>query len=154
MPTNKRSVWSTIILVTTILSLILLALSITLMSLALPSVQKAAYDAAMAQPGMTQADAELIATIAVGGVVAAVVASSVLDVFRIIGGFFFSLKGRWGIFCIVVSIISVALGLWSLISNIVNKAPVGNIVVDGISLAVAALFCVACFKHRAENKAA
>ena len=153
MPKNKTSVWSVIILVATIISLILLATSATLTSLAIPEAYNQALAAAQ-QQGATGQDAEFAASLAVTVIIVALVFASAFDVLKIVGGFLFSLKGRWGVFCIVVSILSLVFGIWSLISNITNKAGVGTIVTGSISLAVSVLLVIACFKHRAENQKA
>ena len=149
MAQNKHSIWSVIILVATIIALVLLVTSIVLTAMGIPTVLAVAKQTAI-DSGVTAEEAELIAGIALGGVIAAMVFASIFDILKIIGGFMFSLKGRWGIFCIIVSIISVATGIWSLISDITNKAGAGTIVVTSLGLAVSVLLCVACFKHRAE----
>ena len=149
---NKKSVWSTIILVCTIITLILLVASIVVTSLGAPAIADAAKKAAVDQ-GLTPSEADLAATVAVGAIYAALVVGAIFDVFRIVGGFLFSLKGRWGIFCIVVSIISIASGVWSLVSDFTNHAAVSSIIINVVGLLVAVLYCIACFKHRAENNA-
>ena len=151
MAQNKHSIWSVIILIATIISLVLLVTAVVMTAIGIPDVLALAKQTAI-DSGVTAEEAELIAGIAVGAVIAALVFSSIFDILKIIGGFMFSLKGRWGIFCIVVSIISVATGIWSLISNITNHVAAGSIVVSSIGLAVSVLLCVACFKHRAELK--
>lgn len=149
MAKNKTSVWSIIILVATIISLVLLVTSIVLTVTGIPAAMDAAKQAAI-EEGVTAEEANVVAGIAIGAVIAALVFSSIFDILKVIGGFMFSLKGRWGIFCIIVSIIALAMGVWSLISNIVNKVGPGTIVSDSISVAISALLVIACFKHRAE----
>lgn len=153
MSQNKKSVWSAIILVTTILTLILLVAQIVSTTISLPVATEAARQAAL-DGGASPTDADLVATIAISAVIGALTVGSVFDVLRIVGGFLFSLKGRWGIFCIVVAIISVATGVWGLISTLTAAGGVKpvSLVLDILSLGVAVLFCVACFKHRAENQ--
>lgn len=146
---NKMSVWAVIILVATIISLILLVTTIAISVVALPEAMAAAKQAAL-DGGATEAEADLAVAIAIGAVVVALVLSSVFDVLKIIGGFMFSLKGRWGIFCIVVSIISVVFGVWGVIGDISNHVGVASIVTGSIGLAVSVLLLVACFKHKAE----
>lgn len=149
MAQNKKSIWSVLILIATIISLVLLVTSVILMVVGIPAISEAAKQGAI-EGGATQEEAGVIAGIAIGAVIVAFVFASVFDVLKIIGGFLFSLKGRWGIFCIIVSILSVASGIWTLVSDITNKAAAGSIVVAGLSLAVSALLCFACFKHCAE----
>ena len=153
MAQNKKSIWSVIILIATIVALALLVTSIVVTALGVPTALAVAKQAAI-DGGVPAEEAELAAGLAIGAIIAALVFSSVFDVLKIIGGFMFSLKGRWGLFCIIVSIISAVIGIWALISNIVNKAGVGSIVVSALELAVSGVLVVACFKHRAENNAA
>ena len=151
MSNNKTSVWSIIILVTTIISLILLATAVTVTVLGIPAAIEAVRQEATGK-GLPANEIEMAVTITYAAIIGALVLGSAFDVLKIIGGFMFSLKGRWGVFCIVVSIISVAACIWSLVNGIVNKGSVGSIVIYSIELAVSVLLVVACFKHRAENK--
>lgn len=151
MAKNKMSIWAVIILVATIISLVLLVTSIVLTTIGIPGVMETAKQAALDE-GVTADEANILAVAAIGVIIAALVFSSIFDILKIIGGFMFSLKGRWGIFCIIVSLISLATGVWSLISNISNKVGVGTIITDSISVALSLLIVVACFKHRAEIK--
>ena len=153
MAQNKKSIWSIIILISTIVSLVLLIAAIVVTAIGIPAALDVAKQAAL-DTGVTQEEAEIAAGIAIGVIIAALVFSSIFDILKIIGGFMFSLKGRWGIFCIIVSILSVIGGGWSLISNITNKAGAGTIVVAVLSLVISVVLCVACFMHRIENKAA
>ena len=150
MSKNKMSLWAVIILVATIISLALLVTSIAVTAVAIPVALQTAKDAAMAEGGITPEEADLVAGIAIAVMIVALVLSSVFDVLKIIGGFMFSLKGRWGIFCIIVSILSFASGIFALVNDIRNYAGVGTIVVSSLSLAVSAILVLACFKHRAE----
>lgn len=152
MAQNKKSIWSTIILIATIISFVLLVAAIVVLAIGMPAVSEAAKQGAI-EGGATEQDAATIAGIAVAVVIVAFVFASVFDVLKIIGGFMFSLKGRWGLFCIIVSIISLATGIWSLVSDISKGVAVSSIVIAGLGVAVSALLVVACFKHRAENKA-
>ena len=151
MAKNKMSIWAVIILVATIISLVLLVTSIALTAIGIPGVMETAKQAALDE-GVSADEANIIAGAAIGVIIAALVFSSIFDILKIIGGFMFSLKGRWGIFCIIVSILSLARGVWSLISDISNKVGAANIITDSLSVALSLLILVACFKHRAEVK--
>ncbi|MBO6286495.1 MAG: hypothetical protein J6O18_09340 [Bacilli bacterium] len=148
---NKTSVWSIIILIASIISLILLVSEIIVVTVGMPAVQEAARQAA-ADQGLTQQEIDLAVSVAVGAVIGGLVAGCIFDVFKIIGGFLFSLKGRWGVFCIVVAILGAIGSVVSLINGITNKAGAGTIVTNVISIAIDVLLIVACFKHRAENR--
>ena len=153
MAQNKKSVWSLIILICTIATLVILVGTIIVTSVGLPAVLEAAKQAAIAE-GASASDADLVAGVVGGVAIAVLVISSIFYLFEILGGFLFSLKGRWGIFCIVIAIISLAFAVYSLINGITNNSGAGTIVINAISLAVNLLFVVACFKHLQENRAA
>ena len=150
---NKMSIWAVIILVATIISLALLITSVVVTCVGIPAVTAAARQSAIDQ-GVPEAEIQLVISLAVGAVIVALVFASIFDVLKIIGGFMFSLKGRWGVFCIVVAILSAVGAVWTMISNISNKAGAVTIVVDVITLVVNVVLVVACFKHRAEVKGA
>ena len=151
MAKNKMSVWAVIILIAAIISLALLIVSAVTVIAGIPAATETAKQAAI-DGGSTAEEANLAASIAIGVVIVAFVFASIFDILKIIGGFMFSLKGRWGIFCIVVSIISLALGVWSLASNVSNKVGIATIISSSTGLAISLLLCVACFMHRAEIK--
>ena len=146
---NKLSVWSLIILITTIASLILLAISIILSAVGIPTVMAVAKQTAIDQ-GLPEADVTLAVNIAVIILIVTLVLASIFDILKVIGGFMFSLKGKWGMFCIVMAIISVVSTVLSLISDIRNRAGIGDIIVNVVSIVVSLIYCYACFKHRAE----
>ena len=151
MAKNKMSIWALIILIATIISLVLLITAVVTTVIGIPAVTETAKQTAIEQ-GLTAEEANIAAAAAVGILIAALVFSSIFDILKIIGGFMFSLKGRWGIFCIIVSIISLAMGVWALISGIKNKVGVATVITDSVSVAISLLLVIACFKHRAENK--
>ena len=146
---KKLSVWSLIILITTVASLILLATSIILSVVGIPTIMAITKQAAIDQ-GIPEADIAMVVNIAIITIVVALVIASIFDILKIIGGFLFSLKGRWGIFCIVVAIISVVSTVIGLVNDIKNKAGGGEIAVNIMSIVVSAIYCFACFKHKAE----
>lgn len=150
MAKNKMSIWAVIILIATILSLIVLVSSVVLAVTGIPAAIEAAKQEASTVEGISEADINLAVGIAVGAIIVALVFVSIFDVLKIIGGFMFSLKGRWGIFCIIVSIISVVFGVWGVIGDISNNVGVASIVTGSIGLAVSVLLLIACFKHKAE----
>ena len=151
MAQNKKSIWSTIILVCTILTLVILVATIVVTTVGIPAALEQAKQAAAGQ-GLSPEEIELAASVAIGAIVVALVLASILEIFEVIGGFLFSLKGRWGIFCIVISILSSVSSLYSVISSITQKSSALTITFGFLGLAVNILFCVACFKHYQENK--
>ena len=150
---NKTSVWSIIILIATIISLILLVTEIIVLATGMPTISATARQAAIDQ-GIPQQEIDLVVSIAVGTAIGTFVFASILDILKIIGGFLFSLKGKWGIFCIVMAILGAIGSTYSLINGIVAKSGAGTIVTNVIGLIIDILLIVACFKHRAENKEA
>mgnify|MGYP006916284653 CR=1 FL=1 len=151
MGKNKRSIWSTIILVATIISLALLIAGVITLALTVPVVSTSAKEAAINE-GVSEADASAVALIAMVTVIVVFVIQSIFDILKIIGGFMFSLKGRWGIFCIIVSLIAFISAVAGLITDINEHSGATSIILDSLTLAVDALLMVACFKHRQENK--
>jgi len=149
MAQNKKSIWSFIILIASIVALVLLISSIVVSAIALPAQIEAAKQSL--QGTVPAEELEIAVILSVSVIIAAIVFNSIFDILKVIGGFMFSLKGRWGIFCIIVSLISVATGIWGLVSDIKNNSGVAAIAISGASLAVSLLLCVACFAHRAEN---
>ena len=149
MKQNKLSVWAMIILVVTIISAILLVFSIVSTAIAMPTVMAAAKQAAEAE-GAGEEAVKLAVNIAMGAVIAAVVISSIFSILQIIGGFLFSLKGKWGVFCIVVAILGLAAAIFDLVNDITKKSGAMAISVSSITIAVNALMVVACFKHKQE----
>ena len=153
MAKNKMSGWAIVILVLTIISAVLLVMGIIAFAVALPEVKAVAEKAARDQ-GLVGQDFELAVAVALAAVIAAFAVSIVFEIFQIVGGFLFSLKGRWGVFCIVVSILSAATNTWELVSAISNRSGALSIVTSVIALLVSAFLVVACFMHRAENRRA
>ena len=149
MAQNKKSVWSLIILVCTVISLVTLVASIIVTVIGLPVALEVAKQAAIAEGG-AEAEVSLAVAIALGVAVAVLIIASLFSILEIIGGFMFSLKGRWGIFCIVIGIITTASSVYSVFNGFVSNAGVVSIVTSFVSLAVSFLFVVACFKHYAE----
>ncbi len=151
---NKMSIWAVIILIATIISLVLLVTEIVFTAIGIPAATEAAKQAAEQEAGGDQAAIELAVGIAIGAIIVILVFSSLFDVLKIIGGFLFSLKGRWGMFCIIVNIISLAFGLYNFINDLTKGANAANIVTHVLGLAISVLLVVACFKHRAELRGA
>ena len=151
MAQNKKSIWSIIILVASLVTLALLVTSIVLTAVGVPSALEVAKQEAIAA-GSTAEEAELIAGVAIAVVVVVLVIGSLFDVFKVIGGLLFSLKGRWGIFCIVVAVLSIAGGIYSFINGLTNHAQASNTIIDGIKLAVSLLYGCACVMHFKENR--
>ena len=148
---NKKSIWSTIILVVALVSLVLLVISFVTTLTGMPAVEALIREEAANQGLTDEAMIEFAITTAKGALIVSLVLASLFDILKIIGGLKFSLQGKWGMFCIVVSILGVIFGTIGVINDFQNKAAIGTIVTNVLSLALSVLLCVACFKHRAEN---
>ena len=152
MAKNKMSFWAVFILVVTIISAGIFVLGVIAFATGLGAAEQAARNEAIKQ-GLSGADLDLAVSLAIGIIVAGFVVSSILDVLTIVGGFLFSLKGRWGIFCIIMAIISGAGNIFELVNAISKQAGAFSIVTSSIMVVLSVLMVVACFKHRAENRA-
>ena len=105
---NKKSAWSNIILAISIIIVISIVVSLVSLMVQLPAAREVA-EAEVARQGLPEATAQAVVDMAVSTVVAGVVLGVTFKVFEAIGGFLFSLKGKWGMFCVVVSIIIVVI---------------------------------------------
>ena len=151
---NKKSIWSTIILIVALVTLVLLVISVVSTIMDLANVEAAVRAEAEKQGVDEEAAIVLAIGLAQGAIIAGLVIGSIFDVLEIIGGLLFSLKGKWGMFCIVISILGVLVSGYNLYSYIGNKAGAGTIVLAVVSLLLSLLYCVACFMHRKENQEA
>lgn len=152
MAKNKMSFWAVFILVVTLVSAAIFTLGVVAFTTALGPAEQAARDEAIKQ-GLSGNDLEIAVSLAIGIIVSGFVVSSILDVLTIVGGFLFSLKGRWGVFCIVMAIISGAGNIFELTNAISKQGGAFSIVTSSIMVVLSVLMVIACFKHRAENRA-
>lgn len=150
---NKKSVWSTIILVVAILMALSVVISLVSLIVQIPVAREQAMETLLNQ-GVSESVAEAAVETAISSLVAGYIIGLTFNAFEAIGGFLFSLKGKWGMFCIVISILGVLVSGYNLYSYIGNKAGAGTIVLAVVSLLLSLLYCVACFMHRKENQEA
>ena len=146
---NKKSIWSAVILFTALVSLVLLIITAILTI----AVVVTAKDELIAE-GMNPSEAAAGALIASIVVFIIFILISAFDILKIVGGFLFALKGKWSIFCIVVTLLAFASNLASMIYYINNAAEVGNIVIAVLDLVASGVLAFACIMHRRENKIA
>ena len=149
---NKKSIWSTIILIVALVTLVLLVISVVSTIMDLANVEAAVRAEAEKQGVDEEAAIVLAIGLAQGAIIAGLVIGSIFDVLEIIGGLLFSLKGKWGMFCIVASIIALVFGFIRVITNSTNGSDGLTIALNFVDLILAILFCIASFKHRKENK--
>ena len=148
---NKKSVWSTIILVCTIIFTITFVISVVNYMVTLPTATEAAVNELVRQ-GYDEELAKSAVSTAMGLTTTLMVLVWTFKVFQSIGGFFFSLKGKWGKFCIVASIIVLVCSVIVLFNNIGQHAGALDIVLNIVDVVLAGLFCAACCMHSKENK--
>ena len=155
---NKKSIWSTLLLIATFLMLASVVVSIITVIVVLPQTMEAAKEIARqeaAAQGVTVSEEvlEMAMNIAKSAVIVSLVFVIIIAGLEILGGFLFSLKGKWGIFCIVVGVLGVLGGIGNLM-GITASTQAASIVSDVISFLVSGLFCVASIMHYIENKKA
>ena len=155
---NKKSIWSTLLLIATFLMLASVVVSIITVIVVLPQTMEAAKEIARqeaAAQGVTVSEEvlEMAMNIAKSAVIVSLVFVIIIAGLEILGGFLFSLKGKWGIFCIVVGVLGVLGGIGNLM-GITASTQAASIISDVISFLVSGLFCVASIMHYIENKKA
>lgn len=155
---NKKSIWSTLLLIATFLMLASVVVSIITVIVVLPQTMDAAKEIARqeaAAQGVTVSEEvlEMAMNIAKSAVIVSLVFVIIIAGLEILGGFLFSLKGKWGIFCIVVGVFGVLGGIGNLM-GITASTQAATIISDVISFLVSGLFCVASIMHYIENKKA
>ena len=148
---NKKSVWSTIILVVAILMALSVVISLVSLIVQIPVAREQAMETLLNQ-GVSESVAEAAVETAISSLVAGYIIGLTFNAFEAIGGFLFSLKGKWGMFCIVASIIALVFGFIRVITNSTNGSDGLTIALNFVDLILAILFCIASFKHRKENK--
>lgn len=155
---NKKSIWSTLLLIATFLMLASVVVSIITVIVVLPQTMDAAkeiarQEAAAQGVSVSEEVLEMAMNIAKSAVIVSLVFVIIIAGLEILGGFLFSLKGKWGIFCIVVGVLGVLGGIGNLM-GITATTQAATIISDVISFLVSGLFCVASIMHYIENKKA
>ena len=155
---NKKSIWSTLLLIATFLMLASVVVSIITVIVVLPQTMDAAkeiarQEAAAQGVSVSEEVLEMAMNIAKSAVIVSLVFVIIIAGLEILGGFLFSLKGKWGIFCIVVGVLGVLGGIGNLM-GITASTQAASIISDVISFLVSGLFCVASIMHYIENKKA
>ena len=151
---NKKSVWSTILLIATFLMLASIVVSIVTMIVSLPTIMEIARSIMMEEAGdkLDEASIELALQITKTGIIVGLVFAVIIYGLEVLGGFLFSLKGRWGVFCIVIGVLGVLFGIFDLTDLGNGQNTVGTILSTIFSFAVTVAFCVASIMHYIENK--
>ncbi len=155
---NKKSIWSTLLLVATFLMLASVVFAIVTVIAVLPQTLEAAkeiarQEAAAQGVSVSEEVLDLAMNVAKTAAIASLVFVVIISGLEILGGFLFSLKGKWGIFCIVIGVLGVLGGIGNLM-GITATTQAANIISDVISFLVSGLFCVASIMHYIENKKA
>ena len=113
---NKKSVWSTILLIATFLMLASIVVSIVAIIVSLPTMMEMARSIMMEEAGdkLDEASIELALQITKTTIIVGLVFAVIIGGLEVLGGFLFSLKGRWGVFCIVVGVLGVFFEIFDL----------------------------------------
>ena len=153
---NKKSVWSTLLLIATFLMMASAIISIVTVIVGLPAVMEAAKEIAReeaAAMGTSISEEYLDIAMNAAKTMAITILVFVLAIaaLEIVGGFLFSLKGKWGVFCIVVGVLGVLGGLGNLFSINAKTEP-GTVVSYITSFLISAVFLTASIAHYVENK--
>ncbi len=148
MAKNKFSFWALVILVVTIISTVLFVTSVIVFAAGLPAIAETVRQAGK-QEGASEATIATAIAIANATAISTFAVSSVLEVLTIVGGFLFSLKGRWGIFCIIMAILS-AIGYVVQLFGAISSGNTTTIVTAILAAALSILLVIACIKHRGE----
>lgn len=144
---NKKSIWSTIILIVAILTIITTTIEFVSVVTSVERVKEIALEEANGDDFTS-----LLVNVAASSFVTGAVIGVILAAFQIIGGFLFSLKGKWGTFCIVISILGIFAQGINLSNNLTTNGVLPlTIVMNFVMLAIYIVYCIACFKHRSEN---
>ena len=144
---NKKSIWSTIILIVAILTIITTTIEFVSVVTSIDKVREVALEEADGDDS-----ALLLVFVMASSLVTGAVIGVILAAFEIIGGFLFSLKGKWGTFCIVISILGIFAQGINLSNNLTTNGVLPlTIVMNFVMLAIYIVYCIACFKHRSEN---
>lgn len=155
---NKKSIWSTLLLVATFLMLASVVVAIITVIAVLPQTMEAAKEIARQEAAaqgysVSEEVLDLAMNVAKTAVIVSLVFVVIISGLEILGGFLFSLKGKWGIFCIVVGVLGVLGGIGNLM-GITATTQAATIISDVISFLVSGLFCVSSIMHYIENKKA
>ena len=151
---NKKSIWSTLLLVATALMLVSVVVAIVTVMVVLPETMEAAKEVARqeaAAQGVTVSEEvlEMAINIAKSAVIVSLVFVVIISGLEILGGFLFALKGKWGIFCIVIGVLGVLGGIGNLMSITASTQP-ATIISDVISF-LSFLCCIYHALHRKQE---
>ena len=138
-------------MVVAILTIITTTINLVSVVTSIDKVREVALEAAH-EANLKGEAAQLVVNATASSVVTGAVIGAILAAFEIVGGFLFSLKGKWGTFCIVISILGIIGQGISLSSNLTTEGVLPlTIVINFVELAIYIVYCIACFKHRSEN---
>ncbi len=155
---NKKSVWSTMLLVASALFLVLVIVNIVRSIIIMPvsmeqsrSITEEIF--ASANYPYTEEDVEMTVQAAKVGFIVGLVFVSAIECLVSLGGFLFSRKGKWGMFCIIVGVIGVLIESFGF-KSLNKESEILTVVLTIIDFLVVLAFCVSSIMHYRENKKA
>ncbi len=150
----KKSTWAMTVFILTVISTVMFVVALITFFTGMGAVRQSLYEAAkQADSKATEETLQATVNIAMGITIGIAAIGWILSGLVLLGGYLFSLKGRWAMFCIVMAIISAVAAVFSFIGVFTSGAiNVPNLVSNFISLALNVVMAVACIKLRIEDK--
>lgn len=154
---NKKSVWSTMLLVASALFIVLTIINIVRSIIVMPIFTEQSRSIAEemfaeASYPYTEEDVDMTVRAAEGLLIVGLIFVSAIDCLVSLGGFLFSHKGKWGVFCIIVGIIGVLSKSFDF-TNLNKESEILTVVLTIIGFLAVLAFCVSSIMHYRENKA-
>lgn len=145
------------LLIASLLVLASIVLAIVVLAATLPEILEMAKELSrqtLAEQGyqVTEEQLDLAIQAVKTSMIAGLIFAALIEGIMALGGFLFSLKGKWGMFCIIVGILSVVVEIFGF-TNLGEGTTPANVVSKIISFLIAGLFCLASIMHYRENKA-
>ena len=100
----------------------------------------------------TEEDVDMTVRASEGLLIVGLIFVSAIECLVSLGGFLFSRKGKWGMFCIIVGIIGVLSKSFDF-TNLNKESEILTVVLTIIGFLAVLAFCVSSIMHYRENKA-
>ena len=148
----KTNVWAMILFIVTSIALALAIANTIVTIMGIDAVVNAAIQTAReTTPDASEEVLQMAAAIAKGVAIGAMVFALSFSVLIAIGGYMYSLKGKWGVFCLVVAIIKIIGVAITLIGMVGKSMEPLSLVTNILDIVVAGLFIVSVFMLRRKD---
>ena len=148
----KNNAWAMVLFVVTSVALALAIANTIITIMGINEVVEAAIQATReTTPDATEEALQFAGAVAKGAAIAAMVFALSFSVLIAIGGYMYSLKGKWGVFCLVVAIlkiIGVAITLFGMVGKSIQPL---NLVTNILDIVMSGLFVVSVFMLRRKD---